>query len=178
VGLCFKWGFILGAKPINRYARDLHRRDFEQGNFVVIGSRRGNPWASLFDNDVNFVFEEIASTHDFHFLNRKPAPGEPATYEFTRQSNGEATGYVDIVVLPNPTHSGSVLLINGFSMETNEAAANLIFSKDLPADLSRRISKAKPNSKIEILLRVHDLDGSENGSEIVAVRVDSDDAGH
>ena len=172
VGLCFKWGYILGAKPIDKYPRELHVRDFEQGNFVIIGSRRGNPWVSNFDDDVNFVFEEVLPSHTFHFRNRQPSPGEPATYEFVDQSDGQSIGYVDIVVLPNSTRSGSVLLINGFSRETNEAAANLIFSKDLPPALSRAISAGKPYGKIEILMRVHNLDGSQNGSEIVATRIE------
>ena len=172
VGNSFQWGTLLGVKPTVRYARDLHVRDFEHGNFIIVGSRRSNPWTLLFEHDLNFAFEEDPATRTFHFRNRNPKPGEATTYGYSPQPDGQSIGYVDIALLPNLTHTGTVLLLNGFSMETNEAAANLIFRNELPPAVSRAMATQANNAPVEILLRVHNLDGSDNGSDIIAIRTD------
>jgi len=171
VSHAFQWGSLLGAKPAVRYARYMHVRDFEQGNFIIVGSRRGNLWTSLFEKQLNFYFEEDPASHTFHFRNLHPRPGESEIYALGTNADGQTTGYVDIAILPNITGTGSVLLLNGFSMETNEAAANLIFTNDLPPALSQLISSQPPNAKIEILLRTQNLDGAERGWDIVTTRV-------
>lgn len=169
-GRCFAWGAILGANTYVRYARYLHVSDFQQGNFVIIGSRRGNPWVSLFEPNLNFHFEEDPTTHTFHFRNRHPQPGESQVYNLTKESNGGTVGYVDIAILPNLAGTGTVLLLNGFSIETNQAAADLIFASNLPPALDKALVHLSKNSKVEILLRVHNLDKSEAGWNIVALR--------
>ena len=85
-------------------------------------------------------------------------------------SNGGTVGYVDIAILPNLAGTGTVLLLNGFSIETNQAAADLIFASNLPPALDKALVHLSKNSKVEILLRVHNLDKSEAGWNIVALR--------
>jgi hypothetical protein len=171
VGQCSYWGAILGAKTNIRYARYMHVRDFQQGNFVIVGSRRGNPWVSLFEPSLNFYFEEDPATHVFHFRNRNPKSGESPTYELSLEKGGSHVGYVDIAVLPNLGGTGSVLLLNGFSIEVDEAAANLIFNKDLSSILAHALGHLSSSSKAEILLRVRSIDRSELGWEIVSIRI-------
>jgi hypothetical protein len=171
VGQCFEWGTDLGSRTYVRYARYMHVRDFEHGNFVIVGSRRGNPWESLFEPSLNFYFEEDPVTHTFHFRNRHPNPGEPQTYNLEAGPSGGAVGYVDIAVLPNLGGTGTVLMLNGFSIETNEAAASLIFAKSLPPALNQALAHLSNNSKVEILLRVRNLDRSMSGWDIASLRI-------
>ena len=55
-----------------RYARYLSVRDFQTGNFVLMGSRRGIPWVQLFEPQLNFAMEENQATRTYAF--RKQAP--------------------------------------------------------------------------------------------------------
>jgi hypothetical protein len=171
VGQCFEKGTDLGSRAYVRYARYMHVRDFEHGNFVIVGSRRGNPWVSLFEPSLNFYFEEDPVTHIFHFRNRHPNPGEPQTYNLQTEPSGDTVGYVDIAILPNLSGTGVVLMLNGFSMETNEAAADLVFAKSLLPALNQALAHLSTNSKVEILLRVRNLDKSVSGWDIASLRI-------
>lgn len=168
-GECFRWAALLGSRVYIRYARYMHVRDFERGNFVVVGSRRSNPWTSLFERNLNFSLEEDPTTHTFHFRNRRPNPGEPEIYAAQYEGSGVHIGYVDIAILPNLTGTGTVLLFNGLRMENDEAASNLIFSGDTPPSLTHALASVSRTSTTEILLRVRSLGGAENGWEVVSV---------
>ena len=171
VGQSLQWATLLGTKISVRYARYMHVRDFEHGNFVIVGSRRGNPWVTLFEPGLNFYFEEDPATHFFHFRNRHPQAGESEIYASGTGSGGSKVGYVDIALVPNLAGTGMVLLFNGFNMEANEAAEHLVFSRDLPPSVDKALHQLSSHSHVEILLRVRNLDRSELGWDIVSLRV-------
>jgi len=170
VGKCFYWGAILDSHPFVRFARDMHVRDFEHGNYVIVGSRRGNPWSSLFDRNLNFSFEEDPATHVFYFRNRHPKPGEALNYVRSSEAGGSTVGYVDVAMLPNLARTGTVLLLNGSSMEDTEAAAELVLNSVLPPVLAHALPSASRNQDIEIFLKVYSLEGSAQRMEVISVR--------
>ena len=53
-----------------RSARDLRPRDFDSGNFIIIGSATSNPWASMFQNQLNFE-EDTGLVHNV-WKNKSP----------------------------------------------------------------------------------------------------------
>jgi len=167
---CYRWGTIAGTKNSVKYARYMHVRDFQQGNFVIIGDRRSNPWTALFEPKLNFSIEEDPATHTYHFRNRNPQRGEPQTFGITPEGMGGAAGYVDVAILPNPAGTGSVLLFNALWGDMIDAAADMILVPDLPPALSRALATQSDHSTTEILLRVHNLDAAQAGTEIVAIR--------
>ena len=59
-------------------ARDINRRDLDQGNFVFVGGPTSNPWVSLFANKLNFEVVEDSVGGKMFFRNKKPLPGEQA----------------------------------------------------------------------------------------------------
>ena len=120
----------LGTSATLQYARYMSVRDFEKGNFILIGSRRGNPWTSLFEPQLNFALEEDKENHLFHFVNKNPKAGEQKIYSNQQEPHGDYLSYVDIALVPNLTKTGYVLLLNGSVMDSNEAAAHLIFDGD------------------------------------------------
>ncbi len=168
-GQCFRWATLSDSIVYIRYARYMHVRDFAQGNLVIVGSRRSNPWTTLFEPRLNFYLEEDPATHTFHFRNRKPKPGEPQTYAAQYEGAGNHIGYVDIAILPNLAGTGTVLLFNGLRMEDDDAASNAIFAKDMPASLIHALASVSSASTTEALLRVRSVGGAENGWEIVSV---------
>ena len=161
-----------GTSATLRYARYMSVRDFEKGNFILIGSRRGNPWVSLFEPQLNFALEEDKQTHQFHFSNKNPEPGEQKTYANEQEPHGDYLSYVAIALVPNLTKTGYVLLLNGSIMDSNEAAAHLIFDGDLSPPLLQAINhQAVDKSEyLEIFLRVHSLQGAPSKFDIIATR--------
>ncbi|MDR3736366.1 MAG: hypothetical protein P4L10_12615 [Acidobacteriaceae bacterium] len=167
---CYRWGTIAGTINAVKYGRYMHVRDFQQGNFVIVGDRLSNPWITLFEPRLNFYQEKDPATPWFHFRNRNPRPGESQTYELHPEDGGSYVGYVDIAILPNLSGTGSVLLLNGLWGDMDDAAADLVLGPDLPPALSHALVSQSDNSTTEILLKVHDLHGSQWGTEIVSIR--------
>jgi hypothetical protein len=154
-----------------RYARNLNIRDFKTGNFVLIGSRRGVPWVQLFEPELNFSFEENKTTHRFYFRNKAPKPGEQASYVPT-ENGGTADTYADIALLPNLGNTGTVLILSGISMESAEAAGELVGDKDFAKVLTRMIGpEAVSERYFEILLRTSAVGGTVKNSQIVTYRM-------
>lgn len=160
-----------GNRAPIRYARHLNIRDFKTENFVLIGSRRGIPWVQLFEPQLNFSFEEDKNTHRFYFRNKRPRPGEPATYVPT-ENGGTAETYADIALLPNLGNTGSVLILSGITMEGAEAAGELVVGKDFSKELTRMLGpKAVREHYFEILLKARIVDGAARNSQIVTYRL-------
>lgn len=102
----------------HEYMSDLLRED----NVILIGSRISDPWDELFDSRLNF-------SYSFHpaakIVNRAPKAGEQSSYTWAAP-----IGYCILAYLPNPNHSGKVILIEGGSTEATEAAGEFLLSED------------------------------------------------
>jgi hypothetical protein len=165
-------GQRLGVAGSIHYARHINIRNFRSGNFVLIGSRRGNPWVGLFEPQLNFYLAENQQTHRFYFHNRKPSTGEPADYLPVIHGDSVLESYADIALLPNLGKTGYVLILNGINMETSEAAGNLLIRQDFPPALMKAIRSLPTASPkyLEILVRVRSVGGAASNSEVVAYR--------
>jgi hypothetical protein len=154
-----------------RFTRHLNIRDFKTQNFVLIGSRRAVPWVQLFEPQLNFSVEEDVATHRFHLRNKRPKPGEPATYVPT-ESGGSSETYADIALLPNLGNSGSVLILSGITMESSEAAGELVAGKDFSRQLARMLGpQAVRDRYFEIVLKTRAVAGAARSSQIVTYRL-------
>jgi hypothetical protein len=171
---CAELSWEFGTKSTIRYARNMNARDFERGNFILIGSRTADPWVTLFESKLNFAFEKDPLTQNFHFRNKHPQPSEQDVYVPTIARNGSSTSYVDIAVVPNLSNTGYVLLLNAATMEANEAAIKLIFRDKLSPTLSKLIASAADDGtgikSFEIFLRDHAIDRVVSDFDVVAVR--------
>jgi hypothetical protein len=81
-----------------------------------------------------------------------------------------AESYADIALVPNLSKSGSVLILNGITMEASEAAGQLLMRHDFPSVLNKILHSSSPHS-LEILVRVRSLGGAASNSEIVSYRL-------
>jgi hypothetical protein len=154
-----------------RFSRHLNIRDFKTENFVLIGSRRAVPWVQLFEPQLNFSFEEDVATHRFHLRNKRPKPGEPATYVPT-ESGGSSETYAEIAILPNLENSGAVLILAGITMESSEAAGELVSGKGFSQQLARMLGpQAVRDRYFEIVLKTKAVAGAARSSQIVAYRM-------
>jgi hypothetical protein len=161
-----------GDKVSIRSAKTTQIQDFKQGNIILLGSVRSNPWDSVFEPSLKFRFEYDEQARAASIRNLKPENGEEPVY---RAASPGQSGYSYSVVamVPNLRHTGYVLIIAGTSGESTEAAGEFITN---PATSSTLINRLTARNKghipyFEVLLRSGTLAGVAKNAEIVAERM-------
>lgn len=163
----FELGRAYGGGIRVRHARQMNIRDFDNGNFVVVGTPVSNPWFDLFDEDLEYAYDP----HTRSLRNRNSA--QDAGQYSTTDHGTFRESYVAVGLLPNLTGTGWVLILNGLAPRAPEAAANLLFS----ADFAARATKASglqidrgAARHFEMLVRVRMVSGTPKSAEIVMMR--------
>jgi hypothetical protein len=168
-------GRAFGEKrAVIRYARYLSVRDFQTGNFVLMGSRCGIPWVRLFEPQLNFALEENQETRAYAFRNKHPSGREERLYAQSKTDDGTVETYADIAFVPNLGGTGSVLILNGIGMEGAEAAGDLVTSARFTEILASFLPKPASSGAVpyfEILLRIRAVAGTSRSSEVVTYRI-------
>ena len=149
-------------------ARSLSTQQVSTQNTILFGSRRANPWISLFEDQLNFqtLFKE--SPRAALFLNRKPQAGEQTTYA----GEWSKLGYCRVAYLANPEGTGTTLLISGTSVASTEAGGDYLTSEDSLRALRSKL-KLSPHDRFphfEILLRVKIVNNATSEYKVVALR--------
>jgi hypothetical protein len=166
----------LQTQVLVRYPRDLRLRDLDHNNYVFIGSPGSNPWVTLFQDKLNFrETEGVVGNSAKAFLNKNPLPGEQAQYEGLRWTGTMGEDYATISLLPNATHDGSVLVLQGLQQEGTEAAGRFLADEENQRQLmsALHISAAESHSQniwFEALIRSRTVSGAPNTTTLVAVR--------
>ena len=172
----FKMAGALQSQVSVRYPRDLTMRDLDHNNCIFLGSPGSNPWVTLLQDKLNFRESETAVGKSAKvFLNKNPLPGEQAQYEGLRWTGTIGEDYATISLLPNPTHDGSVLALQGLQQEGTEAAGRFLADEEnrrqlmsaLGISTSDRISQ---NIWFEALIRSRASSGAPSSTTLVAVR--------
>ena len=157
--------------PVNLIsARDATSPLVSSMNTVLLGSRRANPWINLFEEQLNFQTDYYQeSPAAMRFVNRSPLPGEQASYP----AEWRHTGYCRVASLPNPRHTGNVLLISGSDVISTEAGGRFIASEDSMLQLRQKL-RVKPGLPVpwfEVLLRTRIVNSTVPSFEMVSARV-------
>ena len=160
-----------------RFARDLGLRDLDHENFVFIGSPASNPWASLYQNRLNFRESEAVVGESVKvFLNTNPQAGEEPRYEGLRWTGTLGEDYATIALLPNNTHDGSVLTLQGLQQEGTEAAGRFLADTESRHQLKVALG-LQPDSDsfpeniwFEALIRSRTVAGAPNTTTLAATR--------
>jgi hypothetical protein len=146
-----------------RFARDLRMDDLKDNNVVLLGSDYTNPWAELFEKNLNFQFQGDALTHTWSIVNRHPAPGEAKLYRGERDQASHRT-YARIAWTPNLNHTGHVLMLQGLDMAGTQAAAQSLLNSNALADIWQRSNACtSAQSSFEVLLTTTSI-GSNAGT--------------
>jgi hypothetical protein len=158
-----------------RYPRDLRTRDLDHDNFVFIGSAASNPWVSLFLDKLNFRESEATVGKSVKaFVNTHPQPGEQERYEGLRWTGTGGEDYATIALIPNPTHDGSLLILQGLQQEGSEAAGRFLADDESRHQLQTALGMdpAKNDQEIwfEALIRSRTVSGAPSSTSLVAVR--------
>jgi hypothetical protein len=160
-----------------RYPRDLAMRDLDHENYALIGSPGSNPWVLLFQNKLNFrESEAIVGNSAKAFVNTNPLPGEKDRYEGLRWTGAMGEDYATIALLPNVTHDGSVLIMQGLQQEGTEAAGRFLADPESRRQLKVQLGikdlreSSFENTWFEALIRSRTVAGAPNLTTLVAVR--------
>jgi hypothetical protein len=172
----FKMAGSLQSQVSVRYPRDLTMRDLDHNNCIFIGSPGSNPWVTLLQDKLNFRESETAVGKSAKvFINKNPLPGEQAQYEGLRWTGTVGEDYATISLLPNATHDGSVLALQGLQQEGTEAAGRFLADEENRRQLTNAlgISATDPISQniwFEALIRSRASSGAPSSTTLVAVR--------
>lgn len=158
---------IEALDPLNNHFRVYNARFYmadliRQDNVILIGARKSNPWAEVFEDRTNFAVN--FASDGITVINRSPNPGELKTYSQT-----DSVHYCVVAFLPNPEHNGVVLLIEGTNAEATEAAGDFLLSEEQLATF-RKDLHATTFPYFEALLKVSSVRGTPFTAAVAAYR--------
>ncbi len=168
----------LGGRVKPHYARAITMEDLRSGGAVILGSRRSNPWVQLFEPGLNFVLAQDGHSGGPRFENRCPRPGEPASFgipcrfDIDGTERTEMESYALIVLAPNLSESGPVLILSGLNMEGTEAAGETVTNPERLASLLRQIGHepGTPVRPFEAVLKLTSMPGGYASPTLIAFR--------
>ena len=161
---------VVPGRLIHRFARDLRMDDLKQGNAILIGSMYSNPWAEVFQHNLNFRFDYRPQVNSSWIVNTNPRAGEAKSYENNWDGPSHLT-YAVIAFIPNLNGNGHVLLIQGLDMAGTQAAAELLFHESEIAPILKQASLAGGGLRpFEILLQTTSIGANAPSAQVVATR--------
>lgn len=172
----YKMAGALQSQLSVRYPRDLGMRDLDHSNCIFIGSPGSNPWVTLLQDRLNFRESETAVGKSAKvFVNQNPLPGEQPQYEGLRWTGTMGEDYATISLLPNATHDGSVLALQGLQQEGTEAAGRFLADEVNRHQLMSALGVSASDSVsqniwFEALIRSRTNAGAPSSTTLVAVR--------
>src|SRR6202045_3298046 len=172
----YRMAGALQSQVAVRYPRGLRVRDLDHNNYIFIGSPASNPWVALLQDKLNFrESESVVGKSVKVFVNKNPLPGEKPEYEGLRWTGTQGEDYATISLLPNATHDGSVLALQGLQQEGTEAAGRFLADEENRRQLMSVLGisaaqGASQNIWFEALIRSRTVSGAPNSTTLVAVR--------
>jgi hypothetical protein len=154
------------------YARNYSVRAANSENLILLGSERSNPWDQLFSRHLDFTF--VSESPDrVTVYDRKPGPGQPASYALPPMSRSGREGYSIFALLPGASRDTRVLIIAGTDMEATESAGILATSESELAPVLKRVwpDTSKPFPYFEMLLKTRRLAGAPQAWPVIVARV-------
>ena len=146
------------------YVADAIKRN----NVVLVGGKKANPWVYLFDDEMNFSLDYDYEHGQAFIANRHPRAGEQPTYSGTMDPNA-LVGYSVIAYLPNPSHTGNVIVLAGSDSDATDAAAEFLTSEE-KMEAFQNTLHTKSFPYFEILLKTSRLSGTSFSAEMLAYR--------
>jgi hypothetical protein len=165
---------LFGGEVNVKHTRNVDIHDFSNGDAILLGSRRSDPWVELFEPHMNFVLDQDSKLTGPSFRNRSPKPGEPQSYSASNWAGvrGSEESYAVAALRLNLEGTGHVLILEGLDMEGTEAAGEFVcnpekFSALLRAAGATRAPALKP---FEALIKLRAIPGGYEALELVAFR--------
>ncbi|MCC6263683.1 MAG: hypothetical protein IT169_08920 [Bryobacterales bacterium] len=155
------------------HARNASMNTFERGgDFVLLGGRRANPWAALFEKDLQFEMVYPNANANGIFRNVARRSGEQAEYYAHAKDAQNGVAYGRVAILPGLYGNGKVMLVAGNTGESTFAASEFLSRprglREVETLLGRKVDENL--SRLEVLLETATVAGSTRDYRIVAIR--------
>jgi hypothetical protein len=155
-----------------KHPHDLSMRDFQHGNFILLGGPWINPWGQLFEGRLNFrvlPMKDDPARSEIHSLN--PLPGEKTDYA-PHQRENFSVNYVRVALLRNLSSDGYVILLGATSEEALEAAGRFLIDPQQLSQLVKAFGLSGPEKlpSFEAVIEVEGLRSVPENSHVVAER--------
>jgi len=167
-----EWMDQAKAGPLEiQSARTLRFSDLlKDGNFILLGSPRSNPWALFYSDhlDFRFVFDQASGQEIVENLH--PQKGESSKYVPTAKGFATGQSFAVASYLRNPDHLGHILLVAGADAEGTEAVNDLMTNSVALAVVMDRcgLPSTAPIPNFQLLLRLSTMAGSPAHSDVIA----------
>jgi hypothetical protein len=168
-----------GGNELPQFARDADAQFFHQGNVVLIGSHRSNPWVAIYEPSLNFVLEQDPKSGAPVFRNRSPQPNEGETFSIAAMYDTQRTeektypSFGVVALLKRCDDHGLTVLAEGLNMQATQAAGDLVTDPQRLDMLLRSIGH-KPGTTVapfEALFQITSLPGGYDSPKIIAFRL-------
>jgi len=160
-----------GVQVIARHCRAIEVKDFEHGNFILIGGVGANPWVQAIQRNLAFEHVVEPAQNKRYFEPRHRQDGEPARFESSNVQGPNTHLYARVASLKNPFGSGRVSLLGGTSRDATEAAGRFALSAHAVEQV-KRLCGAPPQSlaSYEFILETSAIGGTPVAATVVAHR--------
>jgi hypothetical protein len=142
--------------------------DINRDNVVLVGGKKSVLWDNLFNSQLNFITDYDYAHGEQIVRDRHPKPGEQPIYTVPGGPNS-ITGYATIAYVPNPSQTGSVIILAGTDSDATGAAASFLTSEDRMENL-RKTFKVDRFPYFEVLLKTSRLSGAFFDATPIAYR--------
>jgi hypothetical protein len=168
-----------GGQENPQFARDVEAAFFHQGNVVLIGSHRSNPWVAVYEPSLNFTLDQDPHSGAPLFRNRAPqahedaAYGIPEMYDTQRTEEKTYNSYGVIALLKGCGDHGLTVLVEGLNTQATQAAGDMVTDPQRLDMLLRSIGHKTGTSvgPFEALFQVTSLPGGYDNPRIIAYRL-------
>jgi hypothetical protein len=173
-----------GGQEFPEFARDADSQFFHQGNIVLIGSHRSNPWMAIYEPSLNFTLDQDPQSGAPMYRNRAPRAGEPATFGipamYDTQKTEEKTypSYGVVALLKGCGDHGFTVLVEGLNTQATQAAGDFITDPQRLDALLRAIGH-QPGTRVspfEALFQITSVPGGYDSPKVIAYRVRAPEA--
>jgi hypothetical protein len=136
-------GRLSAMSSSDRNARDANADFFHQGNLVLIGSRRSNPWVEVYEPNLNFGLDLDPHSGAPLFRNRSPLSAEsqvyaiPAAYDTQKVNERSYASYGVIALLRECGGNGLIILLEGLNIQATQAMGDLVTDPNGSTNCSR-----------------------------------------
>jgi hypothetical protein len=153
-----------------RFPRDLRLDDLKSANAVIIGSVGSNPWAAIAETNANFRIVDRPGMEGAEIINRKPLPGEAASYLSHWNEPAHET-FAIIAFLPNLSGNGHLLVLEGLDVAGTQAAAEMLLHPSAIEPILKRATRPDGSLRhFEVLLRSTSIESNATGTQVIASR--------
>jgi len=148
-------------------ARAYTPESIKSNNVILIGGPISNPWAGLYQGELDFYSQYDPVKHHSTFVNRHPQSGEQSAWEVQGEPN---RGYSIVAFLPNLNTHHAALILAGSDSQATMAAGEWITSGEGLAWVRQKSPKGS-FPYFEVLLDCSRLEGTPLQSTVRAWRI-------